>query len=216
MGEKISCNETTYGYSYCRAIFLHQLNYAEQCPIQAEYDYPHGAPIALFTMLWVEGYINEIVRVYFPSQWEDERSFFSRNNGYPGFSGKVKFICDQFKINNSWEANSELKKLKTFRDNICHVKTLDSDEHFEMNHENLFIDNFQKELGTITEVKNRFDLASNFLTNLYEEIINKSNPQFIYVEGVYNENPWHVGYLNLNHPIFNSLSERSRDIYNGD
>ncbi len=57
---------TTFDFSYCKAVCTSQIEQQEKCETKLENDYAHGIPLKLFTILWIEGYLNYIIQTLFP------------------------------------------------------------------------------------------------------------------------------------------------------
>ena len=197
-------SETTNDYSYCWAIVRYQLDYADKCPVQAVQDYPHGAPIALFTMLWVEGYLNHLIQRLFPDIWCESQRFFKGQ--YAGIKGKFKFLQDELALDIKWP--EEVAALLRFRNRVCHSRSVERDlssteESFAPNE---FVDDFNLTLGTISNVRRRVEVAANFLEELHNKILAIPNDVVLkqIACGRCDFDATRVG-----HPIFSVLAIRS-------
>lgn len=194
-------SETTNDYSYCRAIMDYMLGYAEKCEIQAVDDYPHGAPISVFCMFWIEAYINHVILSIFPDEWDKKSSDAYR---YSNLKKKYKFICKELELNNSWSA--QLEALKEFRDRLAHGRTVEISHELGTNDANDSLrgrDSFNRALGTITEVRERVKAAEAFLLDVHTQIsaCSREISRAQYDKGRHSFDP-----LRIDHPIHSVLS----------
>jgi hypothetical protein len=162
-------SESTSDFAYCVAIINYQLRYAESREVQPEYDYPHGAPIALFTMLWIEGYINHLIEVLFPQHYVS-RSAREKFEYRKGTKGKFEYLMRNSGLDFVWPI--EFDQLVNFRNRICHARVvnraLKDTECFPPTPS--FVDSFQLSMGTMAQVKTRHAFSANFLEQLHDSI----------------------------------------------
>lgn len=144
--------------------------YVEQYPDQSVYDHYHGGPIALFAMLWVEGYLNHLIQKLFPDKWNDGESQQFFRHKYAGVKGKFKYINDQLLLNLQWP--EELEQLRTFRNRVAHSRDVEREitTHTQLTPSDGFLDTFNLTLGTIADVRNRVNVAEKFLEAVYAAV----------------------------------------------
>ena len=162
-------SESTTDFAYCRAIINYQLAHAESCEIQAEYDYRYGAPIALFTMLWIEGYINHLIEVLFPQHFITKKAQAKFENK-KGTKGKFEYLTLNLGLSIKWPA--EFNQLVDFRNRICHPRVVDKvlEDTKCFPPAPSFVDSFEMRMGTMEQVKTRHAFTETFLTQLHDSI----------------------------------------------
>jgi hypothetical protein len=171
---------TTFDFAYCRTICRYQINYQEKCEIQTEHDYVHGIPLKLFTMLWIEGYLNYIIQTLFPEVTNSRGQFDYKeankreknfSNAEPnqnnGVEEKFNFIVRECRISGIHWSN-ELKELKDFRNKVCHAKTTESkgDSPVDL----CSNDEMMDKLSDFSHIKKLFEHSEKFLMSMYQAV----------------------------------------------
>lgn len=162
--------EITFDYSYCRTIVRRQLMYVEQYPDQSVYDHHHGGPIALFAMLWVEGYLNHLIQKLFPDKWNDKESQRFFRDKYAGVKGKFEYINDELSLSLQWP--DELELLRKFRNRVAHSRDVERElaPNLQVTQLDNFVDDFNLILGTVADIKHRVHSAEKFLEEIHDAV----------------------------------------------
>ena len=148
--------------------------------------------IATFVLCFssLEGQLNWLGSVIAPSEWEDERSFFSKDP-YKGTLGKLDFLCGKcsFIVKKGERPYQTIKTLHEIRNRLMHPKTetyqVEDNNHLIARIENLQIEDIKSDIfGFCEELQKiaarKYNVVSSPFGNVisYEEIPdNKSQLQ---------------------------------------
>jgi hypothetical protein len=182
--------ETTSDFAYCRTIVHAQLRFAND-PQFANEDYSLGAPIALFTVLWVEGWTNHVVQQLFPDRWENGQSQKFFKGKYAGLPGKWKYVQEELNISASWPR--ELTELHKFRNRVCHGRQATREVQREVpsrqQRSHGFEDSFNSELGSISVVRRRVEATEGFLASAYRAMCERGNDHALHMQQIAKNRP---------------------------
>lgn len=79
----------------------------------------------LISYMAYEGYVNYVGKVLFPETWKNERDYFSRRNGYPGLTGKLKWLFERTGVHRNLDQDRRytlIEELRELRDKVAHAK----------------------------------------------------------------------------------------------